>query len=280
MFEVIVYESAYQTEPGNRGVRRHHAGYHLSRILGGADVHENKDADFHHASGFFFQPDFSSYKAFLSTGPQSILGLLANSVIISLCTVGTTILCAGLASYAFSRYRFRFRFSLLMVILGTRLLPPIVSLIPIYLSFNRLGLIDTRTGLVIIYTALNLPFGTWLLKSYMDSIPVELEESGRVDGCTQLQSIVHILMPLVAPGLVAVAIFVFRSAWNEFMFAFIFSSTRARTLPIRIAETVGEMGIYWTDMATLAVILMVPALIFSFFMQKNLVKGLTAGALK
>lgn len=229
---------------------------------------------------FFFQPDFSSYKAFLSTGPQSILGLLANSVIISLCTVGTTILCAGLASYAFSRYRFRFRFSLLMVILGTRLLPPIVSLIPIYLSFNRLGLIDTRTGLVIIYTALNLPFGTWLLKSYMDSIPVELEESGRVDGCTQLQSIVHILMPLVAPGLVAVAIFVFRSAWNEFMFAFIFSSTRARTLPIRIAETVGEMGIYWTDMATLAVILMVPALIFSFFMQKNLVKGLTAGALK
>ena len=229
---------------------------------------------------FFFQPDFSSYKAFLSTGPQSILGLLANSVIISLCTVGTTILCAGLASYAFSRYRFRLRFSLLMVILGTRLLPPIVSLIPIYLSFNRLGLIDTRTGLVIIYTALNLPFGTWLLKSYMDSIPVELEESGRVDGCTQLQSIVHILMPLVAPGLVAVAIFVFRSAWNEFMFAFIFSSTRARTLPIRIAETVGEMGIYWTDMATLAVILMVPALIFSFFMQKNLVKGLTAGALK
>ena len=229
---------------------------------------------------FVFPPTFDSYGKFLSGGPYSILPQLVNSLAISLGAVAVTILCAGLAAYAFSRFKFRFRFSLLMVVLGTRLLPPVTALVPVFLSFNRLGLVDTKFGLIFIYTALNIPFSIWMMKSYIDSVPVELEESAQIDGCTRLRSLVHVLLPLAAPGIVAVAIFVFRVSWNEFMFAFIFSSTNARTMPIRIAETVGELQIFWTDMAALTVILMIPALIFCFFMQKNLVKGLTAGALK
>ena len=229
---------------------------------------------------FIFVPTFSSYAKFLSFGPNSILKQLMNSLLIALGTVVCTLSVSGLASYSFSRFRFRGRRSLLFVILATRLLPPVTALIPLFLSFNSLGLIDTRPGLILIYIALNIPFATWMLKAYFDGIPVELEQSAQIDGCSRIQSLIHILIPLAAPGMVAVAIFVFRIAWNEFMFAFIFTSTNARTMPVRIAETVGELQIYWTDMAALTVILMLPALLFSFFMQRNLVKGLTAGALK
>lgn len=229
---------------------------------------------------FIFEPTFESYIKFLSKGSYSILNQLSNSLVISLGSVCSTLICSGLAAYSFSRFRFRFRFPLLMGVLGTRLLPPVTALVPVFLSFNKLGLIDTRIGLILIYTALNIPFSIWMMKSYIDSVPAELEESAQIDGCTRLQSLRYVLLPLAMPGIVAVAIFVFRVSWNEFMFAFIFTSTQARTLPIRIAETVGELQIFWTDMAALTVILMVPALIFSFFMQKNLVKGLTAGALK
>lgn len=229
---------------------------------------------------FVFQPTFESYSKFLSNGSNSILQQLVNSLVISLGSVCTTLLCSGLAAYSFSRFRFRFRYGLLLSVLATRLLPPVTALVPIFLSYNRLGLIDTKVGLMVIYTALNIPFSIWMLKSYIDSVPAELEESAQIDGCTRMQGLRYVLLPLAMPGIVAVAIFVFRVSWNEFMFAFIFTSTNARTMPIRIAETVGELQIFWTDMAALTVILMIPALVFSFFMQKNLVKGLTAGALK
>lgn len=229
---------------------------------------------------FFFRPSFVAYKKFLTPGPDSILRILANSTIVAVGTVILTLLLASLAAYAFSRYRFRGRQELLFFVMATRLLPPITAVIPLFLMMNELGLIDTRRVLIIIYTALNIPFATWMMKSFFDAVPKELEEAARIDGCSSLGALTRITVPLAAPGFAATSIFIFILAWNEFLFAFIFTSVDARTVPVIIPETVGEFQIYWQDMATLATLLMIPTIGFAIFAQRHLVRGLTTGALK
>lgn len=229
---------------------------------------------------FFFNPSFEAYKKFLLPGPDSILRILSNSAIVALGTVILTLLLSSLAAYAFSRYRFRGRQGLLFFMMATRLLPPITAVIPLFLMMNDLGFIDTRRVLIIIYTALNIPFATWMMKSFFDAVPKELEESARIDGCSSLGALLRITVPLAAPGFAATSIFIFILAWNEFLFAFIFTSVEARTVPVIIPETVGEFQIFWQDMATLATLLMIPTIGFAIFAQRHLVKGLTTGALK
>lgn len=229
---------------------------------------------------FFFSPSFEAYKKFLLPGPASILRILTNSAIVAVGTVVFTLILASLAAYAFSRYRFRGRKELLFSMMATRLLPPITAVIPLFLMMNDLGFIDTRRVLIIIYTALNIPFATWMMKSFFDAVPKELEESARIDGCSSLGALARITVPLAAPGFAATSIFVFILAWNEFLFAFIFTSVEARTVPVIIPETVGEFQIFWQDMATLATLLMIPTIGFAIFAQRHLVKGLTTGALK
>ncbi len=228
----------------------------------------------------FFDVNFDSYLKFLSFGSESILPFLRNSIIIALFATLLTTLVGSLAAYAFSRLKFKGRTSLLMTVLATRLLPPITAVIPLFLLMRDLKLLDTHLGLVIIYGAINVPFAIWILKSFFDTIPRELEESARVDGCTSLGALRHITLPLALPGLAATATFIFILAWNEFTFAFIFSSLNAKTMPVIIAETLGEMQIYWQDMSALAMLIALPGLLFAGFMQRYLVTGLTAGAIK
>jgi multiple sugar transport system permease protein len=229
---------------------------------------------------FVFEPDFAAFRKFLTPGRDSILKELQNSLIIAFGATGLTLLTSSLAAYSFSRFRFAGRWPLFSLMLASRLLPPITAVIPLFLLMNRLSLVDTHLGLVIIYAALQIPFATWMMKSFFDGIPRDLEMAALIDGCSRLSALRYITIPLAAPGMVATAIFVYVLSWNEFMFAFIFSSVNSKTLPVRLAETLGELQIYWQDMAALAVIIMVPALMFSYYMQKHLVKGLTAGSLK
>lgn len=229
---------------------------------------------------FLFKPTFIYWQKALTPGSNSVYQFVINSLIVAFGTTSLTLLVASMAAFAFSRYKFKFRGSLLYIILATRLLPPISALIPIFLLVTSLRLLDTKLILVLIVSTLNLPFSIWLLKTFFDSIPSELYEVSLVDGCTVLQSIRHIILPLVAPGLVTAATFVFVQAWNEFTFAFVFTSTKARTLPVVIAQARGDDIFLWQDMATRTSILMIPALLIGLYLQKHLVSGLTAGSIK
>ncbi len=179
---------------------------------------------------FLFHPTFEYWQKALTPGSNSVYPFFYNSIIVATGATGLTLMVATMAAFAFSRYKFRFRASLLFLILATRLLPPISALIPIFLLVNEFGLIDTKLILILIVTTLNIPFSIWLLKTFFDSIPRELYEVSLVDGCTVFQSIRHIVLPLVAPGLATTATFVFVQAWNEFTFAFCFHFNAGKNL--------------------------------------------------
>lgn len=227
-----------------------------------------------------FEPDFSAFQRLFSSRTTAVTTELVNSLVIAIGATMLTLLTASLAAYGFSRYRFSLRWPLFAVILASRLLPPVTAVIPLFLAMNRVHLVDTHLGLVIIYAALQVPFATWLMKSFFDGIPQELESAAMIDGCSRLNAMRYITLPLAAPGMVATSIFVYVLSWNEFMFAFIFTGVNAKTLPVRLAETLGELQIHWQDMAALSVIIMIPALIFTYYMQRHLVQGLTAGSIK
>ncbi|GHV43511.1 ABC transporter permease [Spirochaetia bacterium] len=229
---------------------------------------------------FRFTPIFDYWIKALVPGSNSIYHFLSNSLIISIGVMMLTLLISALAAYSLSRYRFRFRSGILFLIMATRLLPPISALIPVFLLVNNLGLMDTQFMLILIISTLNTPFSVWLLKTFFDSIPKELYEAALVDGCKVSQSIWYIILPLVAPGLATAATFVFVQAWNEFTFSFVFSSIRAQTLPVIIAQARGDDIFLWQDMATRTGILMIPALIIGLYLQRHLVSGLTAGSIK
>lgn len=228
----------------------------------------------------FFRPDLSAYRHFLSLGKNSIVHNLINSLVISLATTVATVFLSSLAAYGFSRYQFPGKRPLLLLMLATRLLPPITAVVPLFLLMNRWGLIDTRRGLVLIYTGLSIPLATWMMKAFIDGIPIEFEEAALIDGASRLRVLWQITFPLAAPGVAAASIFTFALAWNDFLFAFIFTSVNARTMPVLLSQTVGELDIFWQNLATLATIVIVPPVVLSLLGQKNLVKGLTGGALK
>lgn len=227
---------------------------------------------------FLFRPDLAGFRDALSA--NGIYPQLINSVVVAVCTTIASVACGVLAAYAFSRFEFVGRRTLMLGLLATRLLPPFSAVVPLYLLASDLDLIDSRTILVVIYTALNIPFATWLLKSYIDAVPREIEESAAIDGCGSLRTIVRITMPLIAPGLVATGIFVFFLAWNEFMFAYMFTTVSARTMPVVLAEARGGEQVLWQTLTAQATILIIPAVIAGMFLQKYLVRGLTAGAVK
>lgn len=228
----------------------------------------------------FFAPNTDAYEAALGASTTSVYPELINSLFIAGASTVFTLLVASLAAYSFSHFRFRGRSPLMFAVLATRLLPPISAVVPLFLLLNSWNLIDTHFALIFIYSALSIPFSIWLIKSFIDAIPRELEESALVEGCTPLQALSKITVPLAAPGLATTATFVFVLAWNEFLFAFIFTSVDARTMPVMLVQARGEDQFLWQQMAAQASIVMVPALIMGLFMQRYLVRGLTEGAVK
>ena len=229
---------------------------------------------------FIFSPDWSAFKTAFTPGSSSIYKYLGNSINIALGATSITLVLGIMAAYPLSRNKFRFRSGIWLVILATRLLPPISTIVPLFLMASRLKLVDTYFLLICINVALNLPFSIWLLKSSFDLIPMEIEEASIVDGCSTFQSITRIVLPLVAPGIATAATFVFVQVWNEYTFASIFTATNIRTLPVLIAESRGEDIFLWQDMAARTSIQLIPALLIGLYLQKHLVSGLTAGSIK
>jgi ABC-type glycerol-3-phosphate transport system permease component len=225
-----------------------------------------------------FTPSFESWAKLLGPGPMR--EALLNSLATASYTTAVTLLVSSLAAYAFSRMQFRGRGILLFSILATRLLPPMNSVVVLYLLFTRLRLSDTTLGLVILYTALLVPIAIWLLRAAFDAVPQALEEAAFTDGCGRLGALWRITLPLAAPGLAVTAILVFVLSWNEFMFAYIFTSTRATTVPVLLAKAVGEFGVDWADLTAQATVLLVPVFIVTMLAQRHLISGLSGGALK
>ena len=227
-----------------------------------------------------FSPTIDAYRRAIFSPTAGVLPDLVNSAVITVGATFLTLAVSGLAAYALARYVFRAKGVVMGYILASRLLPPISAVVPLFLLFSLFNLVDTRTGLVLIYTALNAPFAAWLLKSFFEGVPRELEEAAKIDGCSSLGAFLRITLRLAAPGLVATGIIVGNLAWNEFLFAFMFTATEATTLPLSLAELTGAEQLPWQDLSARATVLMLPALTIGIWAQKYLVSGLTAGAVK
>lgn len=187
----------------------------------------------------------------------------------------------SLAAYALIRLQFPFRHSLLIGILGTRMIPEISLVIPLYLFATRFGLFNSPYILIITYLSFALPFAIWLMAAFFDTIPIELEDAARIDGATRLETLWKIIMPISAPGLVSTGLFVFLSAWDEFFFALILTSTvSAKTVPVAIAEFTGRYVVDVGGMMTGGVLAAIPPVLLSLIFQRYIVSGLTAGAVK
>jgi multiple sugar transport system permease protein len=208
---------------------------------------------------------------------------LTNSVIVTGVSVGIALILGTMAAYVLARFRLRagmhryIGFSLLMV----RLLPPVVIIIPLFLVAQRFGLLNTQLSLIIVYAAFNVTIVVWMMESFFREIPVDLEEAAMVDGDTRFTAFRRIVLPLAAPGLVATGIFAVITTYNEFLFALVLTSTpAAETMPVGAATLIGRINVDWGAMSAAGVIGALPIVVFSLFVQKHLVRGLTMGAVK
>jgi len=206
--------------------------------------------------------------------------LVLNTVIVA---VGTTVLALSLgsaAAYALTRFYHRQRTGLLVGIMVTRLVPPIVLIIPIYVLFRNLELLDTHAGLILAYLTFSLPFVIWMMRGFLLDIPIELEEAAMIDGASRLQALRMVVLPLAAPGLAATAIFVILLAWNDFFYALILTSKEARTVTPYIGGFITDKAVLWGRLYASSALIMVPVLVFGLAVQKQLAHGLTGGAVK
>ncbi len=226
---------------------------------------------------FFFTPSLESYRDVLE---GRFLGYLGNSIIVGTIATALTLLLGTMCAYAISRFRFLGRSSLAMGTLLVRTLPPAVLAIPLYFIWNRIGIGDSLGGLILAYVALNLPFTIWLLYGFLEQVPTELEEAAIVDGAGPLRLFFTIILPLVKPGLAAAAIFTFRIAWNELVIASVLTNRTTRTAPYAVYLFITSEGIEWGRLMAAGVLVALPPLIFTFVAARQIIAGLTAGAVK
>lgn len=204
-----------------------------------------------------------------------------NSLIISLSTVIITGVLSALAAYGFSRYYFKAKKPLMLFLIITKMLPASILIVPLYVMLNNLRLLDTFRGITAVYISINIPFSVWILKSFYDSIPLELDEAAHIDGCTTFSTFLRILTPLTIPGLVAISVITFLSCWNEFILAMILTSnTRVQPMSIGLYTFMTEQGVKWGPItAATSIAILIPAVFFIVF-QKQFISGMTSGSLK
>ncbi len=214
------------------------------------------------------------------TGPSPFVGRLVNSIVVAGISTLLSVFLGVLAGYAFSRFNLPGKDDLLFFILSTRMLPAVVVTIPIFLMYRQLALHDTQLGLIILYTAFNLSFSVWLMKGFMDEIPREYEEAALVDGYSRFQTFYKIVLPQAATGIAATVVFCLIFAWNEYAFALMLTSERARTAPPGIATLLGRGGIEWSAIAAGSLLFLIPVVIVVFALRKYLLRGVTFGAIR
>lgn len=213
-------------------------------------------------------------------GPSKFGERFLNSVIIGFGSTFLSVFLGTLAAYAFSRFKVPLADDLLFFILSTRMMPPIAVAIPIFLMYRTVGLSDTHLGMIILYTAVNVSLSVWLLKGFVDEIPREYEEAALIDGYTRLQAFVKVVLPQMATGIAATAIFCLIFAWNEYAFALLLTSGTAQTAPPFIPTIIGEGGLDWPAIGAGVTLFLLPVLVFTILLRKHLLRGITFGAVR
>ena len=227
-----------------------------------------------------FDPTVAHYIALWKRWPDFFTAL-GNSLIVTVLATVFAVAASALAGYAYSRFRGVWLSASAFWLIVVRLIPPIVVTLPLFPAVNAIGLQDTHIWLGILYATFFVSLGTFVMRAFIDQIPRELDEAASVDGAGRITTLVRVILPLAAQGMLAVAVFVIVFAWNEFLFAFIFTSTRARTAPLVLADIIGNFdGVEWGVLFAAATVQLAPVLAFVWIMQKYLVAGLTAGATK
>jgi multiple sugar transport system permease protein len=226
-----------------------------------------------------FAPTLEAYRDVLF-GPSSILPNLWSSFVISIGTTVVTMLMAVPAAYALARLRMPGRRLTGFYVLATQMLPPVGIIIPYFLILRNIGWMDTYQGIILIYLSFSLPFAIWLLVSYFEDIPFEMEEAAYLDGASRLRTLWRIIIPQVKGGIAVTVVFVFLNAWNEFLFAVVLSGNTVRPVTIAMFNFVSVEQTLWTKLAAVSVLAMLPVVVLGIVAQKHIVKGLTVGAVK
>ena len=203
-----------------------------------------------------------------------------NSLIVSAGTTTLALVIGCAAAYSLARFRFVAKRYILLGIIFVRMIPPVVLVIPFYVLWRSMGLMDTHIGLVIAYLSFNLPFTVWMMRGFFVDIPVELEEAAMVDGASRIAALVRIVLPLAAPGMAATAIFALLLSWNEFLFAVLLTADNSKTLSPSILNYMTDKAILWGRLYAAGCTVLLPVLIFSLSVQKHIARGLTGGAVK
>ena len=227
----------------------------------------------------FFTPTLENFSVVFEQ-PYDLGAKLVNSTIVAGVTVLFAIPIATCAAYSFSRFRLTGETTMLVMILATQFVPAVVIVLPFFVMFRDLGLLDTRLGLILVNLAIVMPFAIWMIKGFIDGIPQDTEEAAMVDGATRLQVIRSIVLPMAAPGLLTAGIFCFIIAWNEFLFALILTNKDAVTLPIGLALFKAEEGDLWNLLSAAGIIIMVPMFVLALLIRKYFVQGMTMGAVR
>ena len=206
---------------------------------------------------------------------------LTNSAVIGVSSAAIATALGGMAGYGLSRYRYRFGFmrndDIAFWMVSQKIMPPVVVVLPLFIMFNSVALIDSRFGMVLLYVMFNVPIAAWIMYQYFKQIPVSLDEAARIDGSTDLQVFRHVAFPLAKPGLIATFIVTLVFSWNEFLFALIFTFSNAQTMPILVAGQATQHGPQWWDIAVMSLITVTPLILITVFMGRKFVGGLLAG---
>ncbi len=238
-----------------------------------------------------FTPTLDNYRHIFVQTTQTATGGTANvatdfphfflnSIMIDITATALALVLGTLAAYAFSRFRVPAKADLLFFILSTRMLPPVAVLIPIFLMYTQLNLIDTYQGMILLYTTFNIPFAVWMMKGFIDEIPKEYEDAAMVDGYTRFQAFRKIIIPQSLPAAAATSVFLVITVWNEFVFATQITQTTTRTAPPGIAATQTMGGIDWGLIAAVSTLFVLPVVIFTFLVRNHLLRGVTFGAVR
>jgi multiple sugar transport system permease protein len=233
---------------------------------------------FTNSINFFFAPTLENYREVLGEG--SFTRYLTNSLIVGVVSTVITLVLGCMAAYGLARFRFRGRKTIAYTTLLLRTVPLAVLAVPVFMLWSRTGLINSLPGLILLYVAVNLPFTIWLLYGFVLQVPPELEESAAIDGCGPIEVFYKVVLPLIKPGLAAAAIFTFRIAWNEFILALVLTDRATRTLPVAASLYITDIGVDWGKIMALGSLIAVPPLIFTFIAARQIITGLTAGAVK
>lgn len=227
---------------------------------------------------FFPIPVWFNYQVVLTE--LNFMRYLFNSLVISLATTIVSVLVCIMSGYALARFNFRGAGILSMGTVLIRMVPPVVVAVPMYILWMKFGLTDGLSGMILAYLGLTIPLNMWMLSIFIREIPFELEEAASIDGCSYIKILWGIVVPLIKPGISVTSVFTFRTAWNEFLLAIILSNRSTRTLPAAVSLMISDLGINWGQIMAMATIIAIPAFIVTFTCSKNLITGMTAGAVK